>query len=216
MSQQTLQRWAPLSGVAFVVLMVTGFLVAGSSPSADDSDAKIARYLAKGSNQDKNIIAFFILLLAMLFLVWFFNTLRSWLTSAEGGNDRRGSLAFGAGIASVVFLVTAIMVFVSPLFTASDAGQVPARPGDLPGDAGSRLRDLGRLGRGGLAGGVGHGGGRVRDGRLPRWFAWFSVVVGVICLVAFLFIPIFVYWLWIVIASTLIYTRPGVEAARRP
>ena len=106
MRQGALRRWAPLSGPVFVVLMIAGFIIAGSSPDSDASDAKIAAYLAKSSNQSHNEIAWIILLVAMLFLVAFFATLRSRLVEAEGGIGRFGAMALGAGIASSVFLIT--------------------------------------------------------------------------------------------------------------
>src|SRR4051794_36395191 len=105
MGQGALLRWSPLAGPVFVVLMIAGFAIAGSSPDASDSNAKIAAYLGKNSNQTHNEIAWLILLVAMLFLVAFFAALRSRLVAAEGGIGRFGATAYGAGIASTVFLI---------------------------------------------------------------------------------------------------------------
>ena len=88
MSQRSWQRWTPMSGALFVVLIVVGFVVGGSSPDTDAPDAKIAAYLAKSSNQDRNFVAFFILMAAMLALIWFYSTLRSRLAQADGGGRR--------------------------------------------------------------------------------------------------------------------------------
>ena len=52
----------------------------------------------------------------------------------------------------------------------------------------------------------------MRTGVLPRWFAWLGILVGVIALLAVFFIPIFVYWLWIVIAGILLAMRPAPVA----
>ena len=51
------------------------------------------------------------------------------------------------------------------------------------------------------------------DRRAPRWFGWFSVVVGIICLAAFFFFPIFVYWLWILVTGILLFLRPAAVLA---
>ena len=48
----------------------------------------------------------------------------------------------------------------------------------------------------------------LKTGMLPRWFAWVGVVVGVICLFAIFFIPTFVYWAWILVASLFLLLRP--------
>jgi hypothetical protein len=53
----------------------------------------------------------------------------------------------------------------------------------------------------------------LRTGLLPRWFAWVGVIVGVICLFAIFFIPAFVYWAWILVAS-LLSLRPRADTSR--
>jgi hypothetical protein len=208
---RSIVRWAPLSGVAFVVLFVAAFLVGGSSPDSNDSNAKIAAYLAKDSNQTKNIVAFFILMVALLFLISFFASLRSRLVQAEGGVGRLGHLAFGAGIAHAVMLVTAVCIFISPIITADDADKFKVDPGlyRLTQDMGYSIWVLAvvvaALVTWAMAGAV------FRTGFLPRWFGWVSVVTGIICLLGVFFVPIFVFWLWIVIASVLLYLRTEPE-----
>ena len=44
----------------------------------------------------------------------------------------------------------------------------------------------------------------LRTGLLPRWFGWLGIVVGVIQLFAIVFIPVFVYWAWILLAALLL------------
>jgi len=41
----------------------------------------------------------------------------------------------------------------------------------------------------------------LKTGVFPRWFAWVGFVVGATFLVAFFFVPIFVLWGWILVAS---------------
>jgi hypothetical protein len=215
MSERSWHRWAPLSGAVFVVLFIVGFIVSGSSPSSDDPNEKIAAYLAKSSNQTKNIVAFFILLLAMLFLIWFYASLRARLAQAERGDHGLSSLAFGAGIASAVFQVMAISIFLSPIITADDADKFRVDPGiyRLTQDLGYMVWVASTV-AGAL---VAWAASAVilRTGLLPRWFGWFGVVVGIISLFGVFFIPIFVYLLWILIISVLLYMRTA-EAPRQP
>jgi hypothetical protein len=212
MSQGALHRWGPLAGPVFVVLMIAGFVIAGSSPDPDASNAKIAAYIGKDSNFTKNAVAFFVLLAALLFLVTFFAALRARLVEAEGGAGSHGALALGAGIASAVFLILAISIFVSPLFAAHDAKKNLIDPGiyRLTQDLGYMLwvasTVVGALvvwATSAVA---------LRTGVLPRWFAWFGIVVGVLLLLALFFIPIFLYWLWILIAGILLAMRPAPVA----
>jgi hypothetical protein len=209
MSQRGLQRWAPLAGPIFVALMVIGFVLAGSSPDPDSANSKIASYLADNSEYHRNAASFFVLLAATGFMITFFAVLRSRLVAAEGGLGRLGGLAFGAGIASAVFLFIGICLFISSVLAAHDAGSVALDPGIY-----RVTQDLGYMI---FVGSVVVGSIAVwstaavalRTGLLPRWFAWVSVVVGVICLAAIVFIPIFVYWLWIVVTGILLIMRPA-------
>jgi hypothetical protein len=212
MSQGSLQRWAPLAGPVFVVLIVIAFFVGGSSPDSDASNAKILRYLGD-SHQGANFAAFLLLLVAVLFLVLFFAVLRTRLLEAEGAPGHLSTLAFGAGVASTVLLVTAISTFISPIFAAHDAPRHLLDPGiyRVTQDMGYLIWVLSVV--------VGAltvwatSAVALRTGLLPRWFGWAGVVVGVICLAAILFIPIFLFWLWILVAGILLAMRQAPVAA---
>jgi hypothetical protein len=214
MSQGSLQRWGPLAGPIFVVFIVIGFIVAGSSPDPNDSNAKILRYLADHSHLTQNEVAFVLLLVAALFLILFFAALRTRLVEAEGSPGHLGALAFGAGVASTVFLITAICVFISPVFAAHDAPRHVIDPGiyRLTQDLGYQIWVFSVV--------VGAlpiwatSAVALRTGLLPRWYAWVSVVVGVICLFALFFIPILIYWLWILVTGILLATRSAPVAGR--
>ena len=207
MAQGRLERWGALSGVVFVVVMVAGFAVAGSSPDSNASNAKIVAYLGTHSHQVANMVAYFMVLAAGLFLLGFFAALRSRLVAAEGGAGRLGAVAFGSGIASTVFLLTAISLFVAPLIAANDNSHITPDAGvyRFSQDAGYELWVasvvIGALAVWATAIAV------LRTGMLARWFAWLSVAVGVISLVAVFFVPIFVFYGWIALTSILLTLR---------
>ena len=206
-----LTRWAPISGAIWVVLMVVAFAVAGSSPDTGDSNAKIAAYMAKDSNQTKNIVAYILVLVGILFLTYFYSTLRARLADAEGGLARSSSLVFGAGLLSVAFTLVGITLFVSTLLVASDTDKFPLDPGfyRITQDLGYPLWVAGTMVGSLIAWGTA---AVVRaTGVLPGWYAWFSILVGVICIVALFFIPIFVFLLWILVTSILLVMRPAAS-----
>lgn len=213
MVQRPFQRWAPLSGALFVVLVVVGFIVAGNSPDTDASNAKVAAYLAKNSNQSRNIVSFFILMVAMLALLGFYGALRARLRRAEGETGGAASLTLGAGVASVVFLVVAIGLFIAPLITADDTSKFVVDPGlwRFSQDTGY-LFWISSAVAGALAAWA-TAAVALRTGALPRWFGWFSIVAGIISLAAFLFFPTFVYWLWILVTSIVLTAKPVATAA---
>ena len=211
-------RWAPASGVVSVILLVIAFLVAGSSPDPDDPATEIASYLASDSNQNQNFAAFFVFLAGVLFMLVFFSVLRSRLVAAEGSGGGLAPLAFGAGVASGVLWIGAVSFFVAPLAAADNRGDALGAPADLyafSSDAGYFLW-VGAVVLGALVVWA-TSAVAFRTGLLPRWFAWVGVVVGVICLFAIFFVPAFVYWAWILVASILLLRRhEGASTATAP
>jgi hypothetical protein len=209
------ERWAAASGAVSVILMAIAFLVAGSSPDPDDPAAEIASYLASDSNQNQNFAAFFVFLAGVLFMLVFLSVLRSRLRAAEGPGGGLASLAFGSGVASAALWIGAVTFFVAPLATADNRGDALGAPADLyafSSDAGYLLW-VGAVVLGALVVWA-TSAVAFRTGLLPRWFAWVGVVVGVICLFAVFFVPAFVYWAWILVASLLLLrTRAGSSRA---
>jgi hypothetical protein len=205
------ERWGPALGILAIVLWVVAFILATDSPNTSDSDAKIVSWYASSSHQNRQMIAFFVFLAGVLCLIGFLAALRERIITVEDSPTAMGQLAFGAGIASAVLWVVAIMCFVAPAFTAGDTGAKDVMPATF-----RTLNDLGYLA---WVGATVIGALTVwatsavvlRTAFLPRWFGWFGVLVGVIQLLAFFFIPAFVFWLWILVASGLMMWQPRVR-----
>jgi len=47
----------------------------------------------------------------------------------------------------------------------------------------------------------------LRSGLFPRWFAWLAVLAGILQLFAIFFIPIFIFWGWIVLVALFLTFR---------
>lgn len=209
------ERWGLLAGPAFGAVFVVGFIVSGSSPDPDATNAKIAKYLADKSNYDKQVASFLIVLLAALLLGVFYAALRARLLEAEGGAGRLAALTAVAGGISVVLFTAGIMLFGVAAIAAHDAANHGARidPGlyRVTQDLGYELWVTSAV-FGALVAWSTWGVGR-RTGTQPGWFNWFSLVVGVLCLVAIFFLPILLYCLWIVVAGIVLFLRPVQRAA---
>jgi uncharacterized membrane protein len=211
-----IQRWGPASGVLFTVLFVASFLISGSSPDSDAKPSKIATYLAKSSAYHRNVVALLVALLALLFLLGFFASLRSRLLLAEGGFDGHAALMYGAGISSAIFLFISVACFVAPVVTAHDA-----RPGPIDPNLYRLTQDLGFLFW--LASGVfgaiaifATSAAAFAGALFPRWFGWLGVVCGILALGTFFFVPVFAYWLWILIAGVILLRRPIITVTAQP
>jgi hypothetical protein len=218
MSQQGFQRWSPLAGPAFVVTMIIGFVIAGSSPDPDASDHKIASYLAKSSSYHRNLVSFFLVLVAGLALVVFYTGLRERLAAADGGHGALSTLAFGAGVLSAGLQMLALFAFVSPVIAAHDAA---SGKGVLDPSVYRLGQDFGYQA---WVGSVVIGALIVwataavalRTGILPRWFARVSILVGVINLFAILFIPIQIFGVWILVTGVLLFRAPAAAVPAPP
>jgi hypothetical protein len=208
-------RWAPLSGIVAIVLMVVAFLVSGSSPDTSDPDAKILSYLASDSNQTQNIAALFIFFAGVLFLLGFFAALRSRLRAQGEDHGILGTLAYGSGFVSAALWMGAVIFFVAPLLAASDAPSVDqasmATTYRVANDAGYAFW-VAAVGLGALVVGA-TSIIAFRNRSLPRWFVWAGFVVAVLCLLGVFFIPAFVYWAWIVVLAILLVRPVGADPA---
>ncbi|MGB2954267.1 MAG: hypothetical protein WBB74_12880 [Gaiellaceae bacterium] len=209
-------RWGPLAGALSVAGFVIAFAIAGNSPNTDSSDAKIVSYYAKHSHQVSNIVGYFIFLAAIVFLVLFFSVLRSKLVAAEGGAGWLGSLAFGSGVASAALWIAAIICFTGPAFATNDTAKfhLDANTFRLVGDMGYTfwvaavvVSALVVWSTSAVA---------LRTGLLPRWFGWLGVVIGAINLLAVFFIPAFIYWGWLLVASVFLAWRPAARTSAAP
>src|SRR3954470_15905608 len=100
-----LERFAPLTGVAFVVIVAIGFIIGGDTPGAHASAAKADSFYDK--HHDAQTIAAFVVALGAAFLPFFVSSLKRSL-DWSGGTGRLANAAFAGGvIAASGFLLLA-------------------------------------------------------------------------------------------------------------
>jgi hypothetical protein len=90
-----MDRAFALTGVAFVALTVVVFIVAGSTPDAHDSAAKVVSFYAK--NHSKVNTAGFLLAIPSAFLALFTGALRQRLRRNDGGSIAATTAAVAGG-----------------------------------------------------------------------------------------------------------------------
>jgi len=202
-------RWSPLAGVLAVAGMIIAFAIVSGSPGTNDSDAKITSYFTSDSHQSRGVIGFFVFLAGILFLLSFFSTLRARLVAAEGATARLGAFVWGTGVASAILWVASLVFFTGPAFTADDTSKFQVDPNTyrIVNDMGYEFWVAAVI-----VGALAVWGTSVvalRTGVLPRWFAWLGILVGIVQLLAIFFIPVFIYWGWIIIVAVLLTWRPA-------
>jgi hypothetical protein len=207
------QRWTALSGIVFVVLMLTGAAFVIDVPKADASTQEIAGYLADSGNQTRNIIGAYIWVLGGLAFLGFVSGLRSVLRRAEGDPGTLSSVVFGAGVAfTAVWSVSAVTL-------ASVAYAV--RFSDAPVSDPDIVRVLPQLGSLLLLLGGGFAGILLvlatstlifRTGVLPRWLAWLGIPVVIALVVDVTYMNILPFVGWVLVASIVLLRRQETAA----
>jgi hypothetical protein len=203
-----IERWAPISGIVFVVLMVVGSFLVGDVPDPDAAEREIADYLADSDNHTRNLIGAYLWVVGALAFLWFLTGLRGDLRRAEGGTGALSNLAFGAGVAFVaVWMVSAVVLASVPY--AVELRDAPVSDPDL-------VRVLPQLGRLLLLLGAGFAGAllllavsgvSLRTGVFPRWLAWLAIAAAIVLFFDVVYGNIFSFWVWVFIASIVMLMR---------
>src|SRR5262245_24385038 len=197
-----IERWAPIGGIIFVVLMVVGSKLISDVPTPDATDQEITKYLADGAAHTHNIIGAYLWVLGALAFLWFLTRLRSDLRRAEGGITALSNLVFGAGVAFAAVWTVSAGAFAAVPY-AIELRDAPLTSLDL-------VRVLPAMGRlllllgGGFSGIVvllGVAAVAFRTSVYPRWLAGLAVVAAVVLLFDVIYLTIFPFWSWVFIAS---------------
>jgi hypothetical protein len=207
------QRWTALSGIVFVVLMLTGAFFVIDVPAPDASTQEIAGYLADSGNHTRNIVGAYMWVLGGLAFLGFVAGLRAVLRRAEGDPGTLSSLVFGAG---VVFTAVWSVSAVALAAVAYSVGLVDAPVSDpdlvrvLP-QLGSQLLLLG----GGFAGillVLATSMLTFRTRVLQRWLAWFGILVAIALVFDVTYMNILPLVAWVLFASVALLMRQDETA----
>jgi hypothetical protein len=206
-------RWAALSGIAFVVLMLTGAAFVIDVPAADASAQEVAGYLADSGNHTRNVVGAYLWVLGGLAFLGFVAGLRGVLRRAEGEPGTLSSLVFGAGVAFAAVWSVSAAVLASVAY-AVEFSDSPVSDPDL-------VRVLPQLGSLLLLLGGGFAGILLllataalifRTGVLPRWLAWSGILVAIALVFDVTYMNILPLVAWVLVASVVLLRRQD-EAA---
>ena len=203
------ERFAPLTGVAFVVIVVIGFAIGGSTPGAHASAFKAEDFYTK--HHDKQMAAAFIVALAAAFLPFFASTLRRAL-DWSGGTGRLATASFGGGIIASggFFLLSTIHVALADA-AGKTTPQVTQTLNVL--DNNDFIPMSGGLGVFLIASGL----AIVRYRALPAWLGWSGLILGIAIFTPAGFFAFLLSGLWIVVTSLVLYaSTPGSPAEPAP
>ena len=206
-------RWTALAGAAYVVFFVVGTIVLFSgSPAGDDPPAKVIQWYADSGHRDRINVGWILIGLGIFFFLWFAATARRAVMAVDGEGILTAVVGIGGGVyAAVAFAAVALnsgirtmsddtfqhRVFPELIHAADDAGYVMHATGAAA------------LGAMIIAMSLAFMWGAV----WPSWAGWLGVAVGVLAIAAILFFTQWLFLLWILVVSILMFLR-GVPTAR--
>ncbi len=199
----------PLTGVAFIVLVIVGFVISGEPPEiGDDSAREIVDYYK--DNKDSVMFGSGMAVVASTLFVFFGAYLRRVLNAAEGGNGMLPAVAFAG---TVVFAVGVAIDGTISFALADSADDISPQAVEalsalwnndfLPLALGLQLLFLAT----GLSV-VRHG------GALPKWLGWLALLLGVVAVTPAGFVAFLGGGLWVLIASVMLTLRARKAAPR--
>ena len=207
MDSRGLQRFAPLTGVVFVALIVLAVIIGGETPDNGDSRQAIVDFWKDNDNAQiwSNIIGAW----GTVFFLWFAASVYSALRRGEEGPARLSALSFGGAVVAAVGLLSAL----SLNFAVADS------VGDVPASVTQTLTVLSNGFFFPIAAGyavffLAVGVLAVRTRTLPVWLGWVTVVLGIVCLTPVGFFALLVGMVWILIVSVMLYRRETGLAER--
>jgi hypothetical protein len=203
-----LEQAAPLTGVAFLALLISSFVVGGSPPDAGDSTEKVLMFWH--NHDDAQIAAALLAGFAAVVLVWFGAVVRTKLRDAEGEPGRVAATAFGG------FLLIAAggLALAGFQFTAADT------VGDVPATVTQTLAALNRdffflLDGGVLVAVFATAAASLRHAALPRWYGYFSIAVGLIFLTPAFSVAFPTFGIWTLLLSLLTFRAAGRRVLKK-
>jgi hypothetical protein len=178
MNEDRYAKYGAASGIAFVVLVVIGFLVvAPKPPHLDAPVADWSKYYT--DHKDAVRAAVVVLSVALFFFIWFLGTLSAALRAAIG-SPRLPTIAFAGGIIAAASLMITVGVI----------GVAGYRPEQLTPELTRALNDIGVLMAVPAAAGITAFYAAIaivalRSDPLPDWLGWLSGVTAVLQPLAF-------------------------------
>jgi hypothetical protein len=210
------ERYAPLTGVLFVIFTVVGILI-GMSDSPEDFPGEVAEIVEYYEDDPGRIIlGSWLGLVGGFFLIWFGGSVRAHLRDA--GEERLGTVAFGGAVAAAAVGLLIDTANLAAAFRADEDEAIdPATATALYDFANSSIGGALPIAIAVFIGATGIA--ALRTGALPRWLGIASLVV-VLGLMTF-----FVAWaftavamLWALVVSIVLFRAqaPVATSAAAP
>jgi len=198
---------APLTGVAFVVILILGFIVGGEPPDVKEPAQEIVDHYV--DNKDSVQIGVLMELIAAALLLFFAGYLRKILRAAPGEGGMLPAVALaGATVMAVGAALDGTISFV----LAESADDI--EPAAVQALQALWDNDWPPIALGAAVLLLASGLSIALYGALPRWLGWVAILLGVIGLTPIGFVSFLAGGIWILIVSVLLTLQ--ARAATQP
>ena len=215
--ERGLARFAPLTGLAAVVLGALAFVLMMSAADEPETDAPAIELAAWMNEKSWEIVcAGWVWWLGVAAFLWFLGSVRSVLGSAEGGTRRVTSIAFSAGAVFAVFAASLLgPVFAGAAASEFDDRTITPETAEALWVAGNAFFGLAEIAAGVLCLAVGLV--VVRTGTLPKWYGWLGLLYGLwLLIIPIGWIGFIGFPIWILVTTALVWlaeSKPTTHVA---
>lgn len=202
-------RWAALAGAVYVLLFVVGVIVFFTgAKGGDDPPATVIKWYSDSGNRDQIHYGWVLIGLAIFFLFWFVAALRRAVSVGDPDGVLPGVVSLGGGVYAAATLV-AIGLEDGIRTMSDDTYQHRVYPELIHAadDAGWVIHAAGAAGLSAMI--IAASYAFMARGAWPKWAGWLGIVIGVLALASIVFFPQFLFLLWILIVSVLMFLRPA-------
>ncbi|MDX6436525.1 MAG: hypothetical protein QOK34_1359 [Gaiellaceae bacterium] len=200
-------RWPYLGGIIYVVLFVIGTVMLFSgSPSSGAAPAKVIKWYSDSGHRDRINVGWILIGLSLFFLLWFVSALRRSVSLVDAEGVLTGVVGLGGGI--YIAVAAASVALSDGIRTMSDdtyQHRVFPELIHAANDVGWVMHATGALGLAAMI--IAASLAFMWARAWPTWAGWLGVVVGILSLASVAFFPQFLFLLWILIVSIVMYMR---------
>ena len=212
---RSVARWTILGGVLYVVFFVIGTIVLfGGAPDGDAAPAKVIQWYSDSGHRDRVNTGWVLITLSVFCLLWFIAALRRAVSTVDGEGILTGVVGIGGGIyAALAFASVALNTGIRTMSDDTYQHQVFPDLIHAAGDVSWVMHATGAVGLGAMI--IAASLAFMWGGVWPSWAGWVGVVVGFLTLASVAFFPQFLFLLWILIVSIMIFmkSRPAGRVA---
>jgi hypothetical protein len=203
-----LVRWAGLCGAVYVVLFVVGTIVFFSgAKGGDDAPDVVRAWYSDSGHRDRLHYGWVLIGLGIFALLWFIAALRRSVSAGDRDGILTAIVSLGGGIYAALALASVSLE--DGIKTMSDdtyRHQVFPELIHAADDAGWVIHAAGCAGLGAMI--IAASYAFMLRGTWPKWAGWLGIVIGVLSLASIVFFPQFLFLLWILVVSILMFLRP--------